>query len=96
MIDIHWTFRDCLFADLVCPMALDCDEAEKNLSTDEARTSIDKAEMLEFIESCSVEVWKQVRDQLRSECTINRDRLKDYLELSARHKAAQISRSSKP
>jgi hypothetical protein len=74
-------------------MALDFDETDQKSSPDVAVTSIDKAEMSEFIESCSVEVWKQVRDQLRSECALNRDRLKDYLELSARLKAAQISRS---
>ena len=52
--------------------------------------------MSEFVDSVSVEVWLQIRAQLRSEWAANRARLRDALEASARRKAAQLSRCHPP
>ena len=74
-------------------MASDFREADRTSISEGTITSMGKAEMSEFINLCSIEVWEQVRDQLRTECASNRVGLKDYLELSARRKAYQLSRS---
>ena len=74
----------------------DAPEAAPPAAPAGAVTAEEQAEMSEFVDSVSVEVWLQIRAQLRSEWAANRARLRDALEASARRKAAQLSRCHPP